>query len=90
MTNPIALKTISPEAQLPLSASELKSENLLALRMGVSTKEIREIYQRYGVSASQLVELMQLSKYAFLYSGQVQGRCQPCVFTAHGGYGAGF
>ncbi len=61
--------------------NEKKSEELLAQKMGMSKKEIREVYLKYGVSASKLVELMQLSKYQFVYSGKVPGQCEPCMMT---------
>jgi hypothetical protein len=47
-------------------------------KMGMSKKEINEVYSKYGVSASKLVELMQLSKYQFVYSGKTPGQCEPC------------
>ena len=64
-----------------LSSAEKKSENLLIEKMGMSKKEIREVYLKYGVTASKLVELMQLSKYQFVYSGKVEGQCEPCMMT---------
>jgi hypothetical protein len=60
-------------------SEEKKSEYLLAEKMGMSQREIREIYLKYGVSAAKLVELMQLSKYQFVYSGKVDGQCEPCM-----------
>jgi hypothetical protein len=45
----------------------------------MSRREIREVYLKYGVPASKLVELMQLSKYQFIYTGKVDGQCQPCT-----------
>jgi hypothetical protein len=47
--------------------------------MGMSKREIREVYLKYGVSASKLVELMQLSKYQFVYTGKIAGQCEPCM-----------
>lgn len=64
-----------------LSADEKKSEDLLIRKMGMSKKEVREVYLKYGVTASKLVELMQLSKYQFVYSGKVPGQCEPCMMT---------
>jgi hypothetical protein len=61
------------------SLQEKKSETLLMQKMGMSKKEIREVYLKYGVSASKLVELMQLSKYQFVYTGKVEGQCEPCT-----------
>lgn len=61
------------------SSVEKKSENLLIKKMGMSKKEIREVYMKYGVPASKLVELMQLSKYQFVYTGKISGQCEPCM-----------
>lgn len=62
-----------------LHSAEKTSENLLSEKMGMSKREIREIYLKYGVPASKLVELMQLSKYQFVYSGKADGQCEPCM-----------
>jgi hypothetical protein len=62
-----------------LFASEKNSEYILMEKMGMSRREVREVYLKYGVSASQLIELMQLSKYQFVYSGKVEGQCEPCM-----------
>ncbi len=64
-----------------LSSAEKQSESLLMEKMGMSKREIREVYLKYGVPASKLVELMQLSKYPFVYSGKVPGQCEPCMMT---------
>jgi hypothetical protein len=48
----------------------------------MSKREIQEIYLKYGVTASKLVELMQLSKYQFIYSGKVEGLCEPCMVVS--------
>lgn len=61
-----------------LKSAEKNSEKLLMEKMGMSKKEIQEVYAKYGVSAIKLVELMQLSKYQFVYSGKVPGQCEPC------------
>ena len=45
----------------------------------MSKSEIHEVYLKYGVTASKLVELMQLSKYQFIYTGRVAGQCEPCM-----------
>lgn len=58
---------------------ERKSESLLIEKMGMSKEEIREVYSQYGVTASKLVELMQLSKYQFVYTGKIDGQCEPCM-----------
>jgi hypothetical protein len=64
-----------------LLIAEKKSENLLIEKMGMSKREIYEVYLKYGVSASKLVELMQLSKYQFIYTGKVSGQCEPCMMV---------
>lgn len=42
----------------------------------MSRKEVQEVNSLYGVSAAKLLELMQLSKYPFVYSGKVPGQCE--------------
>ena len=49
-------------------------------RMGLSKKEFHEITSVYGVSASKLLEIMQLSKYQFVFTGKVPGQCESCYF----------
>jgi hypothetical protein len=63
------------------TSAERKSEELLMEKMGMSKREVREVYLKYGVSASKLVELMQLSKYQFVYTGKVSGQCEPCMMV---------
>jgi hypothetical protein len=58
---------------------EKESEALLTQKMGLSSREIREVYLKYGVSAARLLELMQLSKYQFVYTGKIEGLCEPCT-----------
>jgi len=65
-----------------LPKAEKQSEILLIEKMGMSKREIQEIYLKYGVTASKLVELMQLSKYQFIYSGKVEGLCEPCMVVS--------
>jgi hypothetical protein len=60
------------------SSSEKRSVKTLSEKMGVSNKELREINNKYGVSAAKLLELMQLSKYQFVYSDKTPGQCEPC------------
>ena len=63
----------------PLFAtSEKDSQKLLIEKMGLSKKEFHEITDFYGVSASKLLEIMQLSKYQFIFTGKVPGQCEPC------------
>lgn len=75
------MKNSVPRKLPSFYSAEKTSENLLAQKMGMSKKEIREIHSKYGVPASKLVELMQLSKYQFVYSGRVEGQCEPCMLT---------
>jgi hypothetical protein len=58
--------------------TEKNSQKLLMEKMGLSRKEFKEIISAYGVSASQLLEIMQLSKYQFVFTGKVPGQCEPC------------
>jgi len=73
------MKTYTLRQVAVLSDAEKQSEALLAEKMGVSSREIREVYLKYGVTAARLVELMQLSKYQFVYSGKIDGLCEPCT-----------
>ena len=73
------MKNYTPGVSSSQSSAEKKSENILVEKMGMSKKEIREVYLKYGVPASKLVELMQLSKYQFVYTGKVSGQCEPCM-----------
>jgi len=73
------MKNCTQRQALSLSSTEKKSESLLIEKMGMSKREIREVYLKYGVTASQLVELMQLSKYQFVYTAKIDGQCEPCM-----------
>lgn len=64
------------------AAPDKSSEKLLMEKMGMSKKEIREVSMRYGVTPSKLVELMTLSKYQFVYTGRMEGQCEPCHHLA--------
>jgi PP-loop superfamily ATP-utilizing enzyme len=68
-----------PAWQLSIAAKERKSVKILMEKMGMTKKEIEEINNKYGVSAAQLIERMQLSKYQFVYTQQEPGQCQPCT-----------
>lgn len=61
------------------SPAEKKSASLLMEKMGLTKKEFQEINSKYGVPASRLLEIMQLSKYQFIYTGKVPGQCEPCI-----------
>ena len=67
----------SPEQTPSLSPAEKNSVKILMEKMGMSKKELQEVKNKYGVSAYQLVELMQLSKYQFIYTGKTPGQCEP-------------
>lgn len=71
-------KNLYRSSTIPFTSEE-KSEKLLLEKMGVTKSEFQEIYLQYGVDASRLLELMQLSKYLFVYTGKVEGRCEPCM-----------
>ena len=76
MRNSFQKEILSP------SFIEKKSETLLIEKMGMSEDEVHEVYLQYGVTASKLVELMQLSKYQFVYAGKVDGQCEPCMMIS--------
>lgn len=76
------MKKNATQKALSLSAAEKNSEKILMEKMGMTKKEVNEVFSKYGVSASKLVELMQLSKYQFVYNGKVPGQCEPCRNTA--------
>ena len=71
-----------PQSSSIVFSTEKKSEKLLLQKMGLSKKEFHEIYLRYGVHASKLLELMQLSKYQFVYTGRAAGQCEPCMMIS--------
>ena len=57
---------------------EKKSAQLLMEKMGLDKEELDEISYQYGVSAAQLLEVMQYSKYQFIITGNKPGDGQPC------------
>ena len=59
-------------------AEEKKSATLLIEKMGMPKKELEQINEIYGVSAFQLLELMQYSKYQFVYQETIPAQCKPC------------
>jgi hypothetical protein len=73
MNNHPAGKFVSP------NTAEKRSVKILMEKMGMSKKEVEQISKNYGVSASKLVELMQLSKYQFVYTEELPGQCKPCT-----------
>ena len=64
-----------------LLAEEKKSAKLLIEKMGMPKKELAQINETYGVSAFQLLELMQYSKYQFVYK-ETPAQCKPCKIGA--------
>ena len=64
-------------------AEEKKSATLLIEKMGMPKKELEQINEIYGVSAFQLLELMQYSKYQFVYQETIPVQCKPCKIS-HG------
>jgi hypothetical protein len=46
--------------------------------MGISRKELLEINSKSGVNFSTMIEVMQLSKYEFVFKEELHGSCQPC------------
>lgn len=77
----LPMKNFTQSEILSPSSAEKKSETILIEKMGMSKREVREVYFKYGVTASKLVELMQLSKYQFVYTGKVSGQCEPCMMV---------
>lgn len=73
-TNPTTMKTQSGKG-LPQWAIENQSEKIILEKMGISYAEYLEIKNMYGVSATKVLELMQMSKYQFVYPGKVDGQC---------------
>ena len=72
------MKSHLSERNLYLILTEKNSIKLLMEKMIVSRKEILEINNRYGVSAAQMIELMQLSKYEFVNKVKKHVQCKPC------------
>lgn len=72
--NPTSMKTQSGKG-LPQWAIENQSEKILLEKMGISYAEYLEIKNIYGVSATKVLELMQLSKYQFVFPNKVDGQC---------------
>lgn len=68
----------SLQGKASLSPSQKASARLLMEKMGLSKKEMQEIQLKYGVDPARLVELMQLSKYPFIFTGKPEGQCEPC------------
>ena len=54
-------------------AVEKESAKILMEKMGLPKKELDEISDLYGVSAFQMIEVMQYSKYRFIQSDNMAG-----------------
>jgi hypothetical protein len=57
---------------------EKRSVKLLTEKMGLGKKELEQINDQYGVSSSQLLEVMQYNKYQFIFQDETPGQCYPC------------
>ena len=68
-----------------LAAHEKNASKILMEKMGLSQNEFKEIKNMYGVDASKLLELMQLSKYQFVFNDKVEGECEPCAVPLFNG-----
>jgi hypothetical protein len=77
--NPILMNNHPAGKYASLTTAEKRSVKLLMEKMGMSKKEVEQISKNYGVTASKLVELMQLSKYQFVYTEELPGQCRPCT-----------
>lgn len=75
------MKNSTQKESASFDFAEKNSEKILMDKMGMSRREMQEVFLKYGVPASKLVELMQLSKYQFVYSGKVPGQCETCMMT---------
>lgn len=56
-----------------LKAAEKESAKFLMEKMGLPKKELDEISTLYGVSAFQMMEVMQYSKYRFIQTDNMAG-----------------
>jgi len=77
----IPMKNSTQKDSASFDFTEMNSEKILMDKMGMSRREVKEVYLKYGVPASRLIELMQLSKYQFVYSAKVPGQCETCMVT---------
>ena len=77
------MKQYSPWKPPSIEQVEKNSIRELMDKMGMSKEEIQVVRNNYGVSASQLLQLMQMSKYQFVYPGRVPGQCDPCRSLGH-------
>jgi hypothetical protein len=74
-------KALSTARTAVSAAVEKKAIDLLIAKMGISRKEAQDIFKRYDVSAAQLIELMQLSKYEFVHEEKPTPACAPCTLS---------
>jgi hypothetical protein len=59
-------------------SAEKRSVKLLTEKMGLGKKELEQINNQYGVSSSQLLEVMQYNKYQFIFQDETPGQGYPC------------
>jgi hypothetical protein len=73
------MKSISKKNPFAITSSEKRSIKFLMEKMNISRKELEEIFRKSGVSASKMIELMQLCKYQFVNKeDEIPGLCEPC------------
>jgi hypothetical protein len=77
--NPILMNNHPAGKYTSANTAEKRSVKILMDKMGMSKKEVEQVSKNYGVTASKLVELMQLSKYQFVYTEESPGQCRPCT-----------
>lgn len=65
--HPFIMKHYPTAKNADIRTEEKKSEEILIEKMGLPKKELEQINDIYGVTATQIVEFMQLSKYKFIY-----------------------
>lgn len=74
------MKTIYPKKKRPLAGRvEMVSPKALIRNMGATPGALRQIHNVYGVSATRLLEMMQQSKYPFVFPAKTPGQCDACT-----------
>jgi len=72
-------KTPTNSRLYSVEANEKLSSKILMEKMGLSPSEFKNIINTYGVGATKLLEIMQLSKYQFVFPEKLPGECAPCA-----------
>ena len=72
------MKTYIDLKSLIMFPSEKASSRILMERMGLNQKELEQIFLLYGVSAAEILQRMELSKYRFVRAKRKPGLCEPC------------